>query len=248
MPALQAAQEKLASHREIWLRKPLLRRLYQEYYRRLVDMLPLKATRVVELGGGSGNLKGSIPTVISTDLVFCSWLDAALDAQAMPFTENRIDAFVGVDVLHHIEHPLRFFREAERCLCPGGRILLVDPFVSPLSYVVFKLFHSEPLNMSQDFFGAPSANGAFPKDSWDANLAMATVLFWRERAAFQSLFPRLRIIHLETFDWVWPLSGGFSYPALVPERWGDWLCRIGRWKLANSVSAFHTLVAIEKIA
>jgi len=42
------------------------------------------------------------------------------------------------------------------------------------------------------------------------------------------------------------LTGGFSYPALVPARWAEGLCRISRWRLANRLSAFHAFVAIEK--
>lgn len=244
-PSLSARQ-KLIGHREIWQRKPVLRRLYREYYRRIEDHLPSGATHVVELGGGSGNLKTHLPTVISTDLVACDWLDAVLDAQAMPFANSRIDAFVAVDVLHHLEHPLRFFREAVRCLRPGGRILLVDPYISPMSFIIFKLLHPEPVDLSVDFFTDSEDTELFGRDPWDANQAMATVLFWKRKERFERQFPRLRILSRQAFDWVWPLTGGFSYPALVPPRWADWLFRISDWELANKVSAFHAFVVIEK--
>jgi len=244
---LSSARQKLAAHRDVWQHKPLLRRLYREYYRRVEEQLPLSAERVVELGGGSGNLKAHLPTVFSTDLVPCDWLDAVLDAEVMPFVSNRIDAFVGVDVLHHLQHPLRFFREAERCLRPGGRILLVDPYISPFAYLVFKLLHPEPVDFSSDLFTESVDNGSSSKDPWDANQAMATVLFWKRRDTFERQFPRLRILTRETFNWVWPLTGGFSYPALVPARWAEGLCRISRWRLANRLSAFHAFVAIEKV-
>lgn len=247
MPPTATALQRLTTYREVWAQKALLRRLYQEYYRRIAAMLPHPAGRLVELGGGTGNLKTSLPRVVSTDLIRCPWLDAVLDAQAMPFADGRIDAFVAVDVLHHLEHPFRFLREAERCLRPGGRILLVDPYISPVSYLVLKLLHPEPVDFSKDLFVESADNGSFGKDPWDANQAMATVLFWRRREMFERRFPRLRILTRETFNWVWPLTGGFSYPALVPERWAEWLFRIGRWRLANRLSAFHAFVAIEKV-
>lgn len=243
-----SAQQKLVNHRNVWRQKPLLRRLYQEYYRRIEKQLPARSEQVVELGGGSGGLKTYFPTALSTDLVYCNWLDVVVDAEAMPFVSGKIDAFVGIDVLHHIDRPIRFFQEAARCLRPGGRILLVDPYISPVSYVVLKLFHPEPVNFAQDFFGKEAQDGLSLKDPWDANMAMATVMFWRQKSSFLKMFPGLQIIHQERFDWIWPLSGGFSCPALIPESWGEWLCGISRWKAMNDYSAFHAFVAIEKTA
>lgn len=241
-----SAREKLTALRQAWERKPVLRRLYREYYRRIEASLPPDARRIVELGSGSGNIKSDFPAVISTDLVACDWLDAVLDAHAMPFPNGQIDAFVAVDVLHHLARPLRFFCEAERCLRFGGRILLVDPYISPMSFVIFKLLHHEPVDLTADLFADPEAAGSLGKDPWDANQAAATILFWKHRARFERRFPRLRILTREAFDWVWPLTGGFSHPALVPERWAEWLCRIGRWRLANRLSAFHSFIVIEK--
>jgi SAM-dependent methyltransferase len=245
---LLSAQEKLATHRKIWQTKPVLRRFYQEYFDRIKNMLPKGTNRIVEVGGGIGNLKSALPTVLSTDLVFCDWLDMVLDAEAMPFTRNSIDAFVGVDVLHHVKRPIVFFREAERCLVPGGRILLVDPYISPVSYIVFKLLHAERLSFSQDFFEEGKGYDPCGKDPWDANLALTTSLFWRQKGRFFKMFPGLEIVRLEAFDWTWPLSGGFGYPSLVPEQCQDWLIKIASWKKANSLAAFHAFVVIQKIA
>jgi SAM-dependent methyltransferase len=45
----------------------------------------------------------------------------------MPFEDGTADAFVMLDVLHHVPTPAEFCQEASRCLRPGGRIVMIEP-------------------------------------------------------------------------------------------------------------------------
>jgi hypothetical protein len=102
-----ASQDILAERREIWTSKPIIQRLYSRWYGHIEKAL--KPGRTLELGGGSGNLSDFLPEAITSDIVFEPWLDAVMDAHAIPFKEESLDNIVLFDVLHHLAAPAVFF-------------------------------------------------------------------------------------------------------------------------------------------
>ena len=62
-----------SSYREIWSRKPILRLVYQDYYRRIAAMCVPGET--IEIGGGIGQLKGFIPAAWSSDIQHSPMVD-----------------------------------------------------------------------------------------------------------------------------------------------------------------------------
>lgn len=194
-------------------RKPVLRSLYRDIYRQITTELAPGPT--VEIGGGSGIFKEFTPAVITTDIMPAPWLDLVADAQALPFTTGSIGNLVAFDVLHHIEFPVRFFREAERVLVPGGRIILAEPGITPLSGIFMRLFHEEPVIMGADSWrdGDPDPN----RDPFSANQAIPTLMLHRQRDRFHREFPGLSIHQVRWLSLVaYPLSGGFQKWCLLP--------------------------------
>jgi SAM-dependent methyltransferase len=123
------------------------------------------------------------------------------------------------DVLHHLPSPRRFFQEAARVLRPGGRIVLCEPLISPMSYPVYKFLHEEPVDMTVDplAMDAPATPGDDDRDPFDSNQAIPTVLFGRHRASFERAFPALSITTVERLAGLsYPASGGFSRGSLLP--------------------------------
>ena len=53
-------------YRTIWDEKPVLRTVYDDMYRRVLENCG--AGPILELGGGSGNLKQRLPHCISSDI------------------------------------------------------------------------------------------------------------------------------------------------------------------------------------
>lgn len=204
-----------AEFRAIWNTKPVLRAVYRDYYRRIADWCRPGAT--VEVGAGSGNLKESLAEVFASDIVLSPWLDIALDAQTLPFAEGRVANLVGVDVLHHVEYPRRFLEQAERALEPAGRVVLVEPAITPLSWPALKFAHPEPVDMRADPLAVGTPNPA--KHPFDSNQALPSLLAGRHRSRLQHELPGLRLLHSEHLSLLaYPLSGGFRSWCLLPAR------------------------------
>ena len=178
MVATSAAERQL-SHREVWASKPVLREVYGHLYRRIAA--ECRPGLTIEVGGGSGNFKQFAPDVLSFDIVHEPWLDFVADAQAMPLRSSSVTNIIMLDVLHHIEYPLRFLKEAARALQPGGRVIFVEPAITPLSGIVYRALHEEPVDMTAD----PLAEGIPDprKDPYVGNQAIPTLLLDRHLAA-----------------------------------------------------------------
>ena len=147
-------------YRDAWARKPVLRAVYDDFYDRIAAHCRPGVT--IEIGGGIGNLKQRLPDVIATDIQAAPWLDCVADAQRLPFAAGSVANIVMVDVLHHLEFPAVFFREAARVLRPGGRVLMVEPAITWGSTLFYRLFHHEPVRTSADALadGSPRPRAA----------------------------------------------------------------------------------------
>jgi len=217
------ADARHRSHREIWRQKAVLREVYGHLYRRMVSACVPGLT--VEIGGGSGNFKEFAPHTVSLDIVAAPWLDLVADAQFLPFATGSVHNLVMLDVLHHIEYPLRFFHEAARVLAPGGRVIAIEPGMSLVSTPFYRLFHEEPVDRSADplIDGTPTGG----KDPYNGNQAIPTLLATRDRARMARLAPELRLIR---GDWLslaaYPMSGGFQHWSLLSAGAARQLLRI----------------------
>ena len=235
----------LSDARDLWQNKPVLRAIYHDYYRRMVDSCV--PGRTLEIGGGSGNLKEFLPNVISTDVQTVPWLDVAADAQALPFTDCSFDNIVMLDVLHHIERPVLFFNEAARVLRPGGRVVMVEPMITPISWIFYNFFHPEPVDMHAD----PLAGGELSpnRDPFDANQAIPTRLFAGGGSRFEETFPDLHIISTKPLSlFAYPLSGGFRPWSVMPARLVPAVLNIEDvlLPLLGRAMAFRMMVCIER--
>ena len=140
--------EKLRDHRMLWERKASLRIVYRSWFERLFATLP-EAGVVLEVGAGPAFLaeaaRRSRPGLrwISTDITATDWNDVCADAQQLPVRPGALAAVVGLDVLHHLDAPRRFFEAARGALAPGGSLVLIEPWISAASLPVYRWLHQE---------------------------------------------------------------------------------------------------------
>jgi len=239
----KSAKDVLSQRRAIWAAKPIIRRLYTKWYGHIKKAL--RPGRTLELGGGSGNLSGLLPEAIISDIVFEPWLDAVMDAHAIPFKEESLDNIILFDVLHHLAAPAVFFHEVERVLRPKGRAIMMEPYVSWLSYPVYRFLHAEGMKWNTDPFLDQSSEG---KEPFEGNQAIPTLVFEKYQERFFMLFSGLHVIHQQKLDsLIYPLSGGFHQPSLCPLFL--WRFLEGLERLLNplgSFLAFRLFIVLEK--
>jgi SAM-dependent methyltransferase len=201
-----------ALHGKILRKKTFLKKLYTDFYRRFKDAVTEPEHKIlIELGSGGGFIKDIIPNVITSDILSVPGVDMVFSAMDMPFADNSIDAFLMFDVLHHISDPRKFFSQADRCLKPAGRIVMIEPANTPWARFIYKNFHHEGFEPAGDWHiektgPLSQANGAIP---W--------IIFVRDRIIFQRDFPRFKIISLRNHTpFCYLISGGFTLRQLMP--------------------------------
>lgn len=206
----------LQRHKEIWEKKKILRIIYEKWYKKIISDLSDIKGKSLELGAGSGNFKEYYPEIISADIEKCEWLDMAFDAHSLPFENDSLANIVMIDVLHHLYNPVKFLNEAHRALAKGGRIIMLEPFPSPFSLMIYKRFHPEPFLFDVDYF---SKSDVREKDPWDSNQAIPYLIFFKHRKLFDKHFgEKFSVVKIEKQDTIlYPASGGFENKAMIPD-------------------------------
>lgn len=239
---------RLAEHREAWERKPSLRAVYNDYHRRLLDACP--DGPILEIGSGSGHLKTLARDVVSLDILPSPWVDTVADAHQLPYAGSTFSAIVMIDVLHHLERPAEFFAEAARVLRPGGRLTMIEPAITPLSWPFYHFIHEEPVNLAVDPLADVVKQG--DRDPFDSNQAIPTLLFSRKdgQKRFSEMFPQLSISSREWLSlFAYPLTGGFKPWSLVPARLVKPLLRLEGVlsPIVGGLLAFRLLIVLERL-
>jgi SAM-dependent methyltransferase len=231
------------ARRRIIREKAFLKKIYIEWYMLIKGALPTTGRPVLELGSGAGFLHEFIPELITSEIVPISQISLVLDARALPFRAGSLGSVVMVDVLHHVPQPRSFFAEAGRCLVPGGKIVMVEPWVTPWSRVVYTKLHHEPFDPEAEDWEFPpgrplsAANGALP---W--------ILFQRDREIFTREFPELKIESIEPMmPFSYLLSGGVSMRSFVPGAlYGPWRVIERLVERLSSTAAMFAAIVLSK--
>lgn len=206
------APETTVLRRQIIRQKPLLRAVYESWYELFGAALPRGEGAVLELGAGGGLFKEYLPEVLRSDMLLLPDLDLACSGTALPFASGSLRAVVGCNVLHHIPDVRAFLHEASVCVRPGGKLLFLEPWVTPLSRLVYGHFHYEPFDPDMQQWKLPPAG---PLSG--ANNALPWIVFARDRHALESEFADWRLQPLRFlggFSYIF--SGGVSMRSLLP--------------------------------
>jgi SAM-dependent methyltransferase len=198
--------------RLILQKKTILNRIYLEWYQEIILSLPKNDLPTLEIGSGASFLNTYRQDLISTDIMFYEGIDSVLDAQTLPFKNGSLNAIVMTNVFHHLNKPRFFLEEAIRCIRPGGKLIMLEPWVSFWSSFVYQKLHHEPFDPSSNEWEFPvegplsGANGALP---W--------IVFHRDRSMFENDYPLLQILRIKSMmPFLYLASGGITSREIIP--------------------------------
>ena len=226
----------LERHRSIWEARPELRSVYHQLFDQLLGFVgPLSS--IVELGAGPGFFKEYFPKLIASDVIPTSSVDVVCDGCAMPFRSDSVGAIVMLDVLHHLPRPLEFITEAARVLSPGGMVAMIEPWITPASYLLYRFFHHEDCTLRIDI-RAPFDSAK--KNAFDGNATIPFNLV--EHAKHVGDMP-LTLVHVRRFLALPYLATlGFQRASPMPEgiigaadSLEKMLGPIGRWNATRAL-------------
>jgi SAM-dependent methyltransferase len=124
-----------------------------------------------------------------------------------------VRCFFLINVLHHIHEPAEFLKEAERCLEPGGEIVLVEPFNSAwVRWLYRNLNHYEFFDPNQKSW----ANSLSSRME-NANMALPWIILFRDSDEFERRFPALAAHRQRIHTFIaYAISGGVTFKSLLP--------------------------------
>jgi ubiquinone/menaquinone biosynthesis C-methylase UbiE len=165
----------------------------------------------------------------------------------LPFKQNSLGNIVFIDVLHHLANPALFLSEAQRVLQNNGRLIMLEPYISPLSYIIYNYFHQEDVDFKIDIWNEP-IESENKKAAFDGNSAIPTIIFSKEIRRFHKEFLNLKVIKKELLTFIlYPLSGGFDRKSFVPAGMLKYLGFTEKiFKPFGLLFAFRIFVVIEK--
>jgi len=218
---------ELFRQRENIINNPGLRSYFSFLYK-IVNQELEKFDSILEVGAGAAISEIFLEQrIVRTDILPFNDFDVMghCSMENLPFKESQFDAVLAFDSIHHSEKPSKSILELLRVTREGGKIILVEPFVSPLSYLPYKMFHHE--DTSWDF----REKGSIALSSRNLNPAMGdqgvSRFIINQLSNWRSTnFPKLivSITYLSPFSFF--ATGGVSSPLKTPKIFVNFLIQV----------------------
>jgi SAM-dependent methyltransferase len=244
--SLEQHNIEILQNREFWEKKPLLRKVYAQFYSEIAHRVnPALPGLIVELGSGMGNIKEHIPQSITTDIFQNPWLDRVENAYDLSFAKGEVGHLILFDVWHHLKYPGTALEEFSRVLAPGGRIIIFDPAMGLIGRFVFGHFHHEPLGLEQEIeWNAPDDFPGY-EAAYYAAQGNASRVFGSED--FKNELRLWRMTEVAYFSGLaYVASGGFRGPQLYPMIFWPFFNRMDSVLSRFPMLASRILVVLEK--
>lgn len=192
-----------------WENKPELRDSYKTIYHIFKDKL--NDNNILEIGSGMAKSKIWIPNLVTSDREQNPWVDRVESAYKIDSPDNTWGHVIMLDVWHHLERPSASLKELHRVLKPKGTLLLIEPDISLLGWLVYGLMHKEPVDYFKKF--STDANPPVPENYY-ARQSSAHRMFLKKESS--EIYKNFHLKDIKRFPMLsYVLTGGFSGPNLL---------------------------------
>ena len=242
-----AHHDKMNENLKLWHAKPLLQKLYYDFYQLIASYLQNSSKGlIVELGSGIGAIKHIIPRCICTEMFDSEHIDKIENTYNLSFKDEEISNLIMFDVFHHIRYPGVALKECNRVLCKNGRLIIFEPYLSVLGWLVYGVFHDEPIAYNKTVEWDMPDGFIADADNYYAGQGNAMRVFGTNDYTHQLkqwnvvVYKRLAAISYVT-------SGGFTKPQLYPTKLFSFMKKVDRFcSLFPRFFATRLLVVLEK--
>jgi len=239
--------ETTVLRRQIIQEKTFLKKFYHECYLSIAHALPEHINGpVVELGSGAGFFKEIIPNLLTSEIIKIQDVDLILDGTDLPFSSGALKGIVMIDVLHHMPNVASFFSDAAACIKPGGVIIIIEPWSTLWSRLIYRHLHHEPFKLDVKEWKLPSGGPLS-----QANSALPWIIFERDRNKFDREFPQFQVKEIMlNFPFCYLLSGGIPFRSMIPGNMYSVIRGIENLALPwmNSLAMFAKIILERKVA
>jgi len=208
------------ANRSLILQNRNLLHWYKRVYDELLgETVTRNNVRILELGSGASPLKEFYPDCITSDILCLGYVDHVFDClhidEYAGIDNDSIDVMLLVNVLHHIKQPIDFLIRARKKLANHGKVILVEPFFSLLSYPIYRYLHHERVDFTITEPELVDVKG--PLSS--SNQAMPYMIFfkkneWLQRLSHDYDLTLMKVGHFSGFSYF--ASGGVSVKIPIP--------------------------------
>jgi SAM-dependent methyltransferase len=220
----------------------------QEAYRSIHKWVKgrLRESPILEIGSGLGKIKETIPEVITTDRGENPWVDRKESAYKLDWPDSSLGHIIMIDVWHHLRYQAKALQECHRALKPAGSLILVEPDISCLGWLVYGIAHHEGVNWNKLPDGKGESREKNPDDDeyFTCQASAHRNLIRREGEAWQEIQQKWEVKTVERKPMIrWLMSGGFKGPDfsnLGKGTWPEKLEALGKrvpWLLSTRIFA-----------
>ena len=140
----------------------------------------------IEVGSGAGFSKDFIKNknFKLTDIGEDDHLDFTnIDAQSTSFESESFDYVIASNMIHHIPFPIKFFKEMNRIIKKGGKLIIFESYCSLVFQLATIIMKHEGFDFTLDVWDEKNPKSD-EKNAWHGNIAVPHLIF-DDKAKFE---------------------------------------------------------------